>query len=164
MSGADDAGSGPDVPPGDRRAVLVELRRALRAEFGARSLYGWLARLHRSPELRRLMGGLEDEEREQIARLRSLMTDLGERPRARSFRRRVASACLAFSTPVFGVRPVLRLCEEAEGTASRWYAHFGEHFARSGELEAARVCSTLALTKSMHVQALRAWVNNAPRR
>lgn len=149
---------------GGRAAVLAEMRRALRSEFGARSLYGWLSRFSRDPELRSLMAGLEDEELQQIDRLRSVLAELGERTRDRSYRRRAASACLAFTTPLVGVRPVLRLCEEAEGTASRWYAHFAEHLSLTGELEAAQVCGALSAIKAMHAQALRAWVDHGPRR
>jgi len=150
---------------GDGRAeVLVEMRRALLAELGALALYGWLARLSRSAELRDLMAAFEDEERAQVERLRQLMRELGEQPRATSRRRRLASLLLACSTPVFGARPVLRLCEEAEGTASRWYAHFAEHLVLSGAPLEAAACRALSDTKARHARALRAWVDNAPRR
>ena len=149
---------------GGRAAVLAEMRRAHLAELGARALYGWLARLGRDAELRRLMEGLEDEEAQQVERLVVLMRALGERPRQTSRRRRVVSALLAFSTPLFGARPVLRLCEEAEGTASRWYAHFAEHFRLTGAADAAATCHSLSQIKAHHAQALRAWVDNAPHR
>jgi rubrerythrin len=151
------------VPEG-REAVVAEMLRALRAELGARALYGWLARLARDRELRRLMGGLEEEEDRQVDDLCRLLASLGERPRRWSLRRRTASFLLAWSTPVFGTRPVLRLCEEAEGTASRWYACFAEHFVRSAAPEEARRCNAMALLKARHASALQAFVNHAHRR
>jgi len=63
-----------------------------------------------------------------------------------------------------GIRPALRICLEAEGTAARRYAHFQEHLARLGERGAALACGELALTKRRHAQALSAWAENAPRR
>jgi hypothetical protein len=149
---------------GERAAVLAEMRRAHLAEIGARTLYGWLARLARDAELRRLMAGLEEEEALQVERLQALMRGLGAAPRRTSRRRRAVSTLLAWSTSVFGSRPVLRLCEEAEGTASRWYAHFAQHFLLSGAADAAATCHGLAQVKARHAQALRAWVDNAPRR
>lgn len=148
----------------ERATVLVELRRALRAELGARTLYGWLARLGGRRELRSLMAGLVEEEGAQVEELLGLLESLGERPRRWSFRRSLASWALACSTLVFGTRPVLRLCEEAEGTASRWYAHIAEHFARTGAVEEARRTNAMALLKSHHASALKAFVDHGPRR
>lgn len=163
MSAPDETGPAADLAE-DREAVLAEMLRALRAELGARSLYGWLARLARDRELRRLMGGLEEEEEQQVDELCRLLTSLGLRPRRWSLRRRAASCLLAWSTPVFGTRPVLRLCQEAEGTASRWYACFAEHFVRTGAPEEARLCNSMALLKSRHAGALEAFVGHAGRR
>jgi rubrerythrin len=144
--------------------LLSELSRAYAAELGARALYGWLARIVPDAELRRLMGGLEEEEQQQIARLTALMGALDAPVPRTVWRRRAVSLLLAACTPVFGTRPVLRLCEEAEGTASRWYAHFAEHCRRSGAAEAAAACQSLSRTKAHHAQTLRTWVDNAPRR
>jgi hypothetical protein len=65
---------------------------------------------------------------------------------------------------VFGTRPVQRLCEEAEGTASRWYACFAEHFVRSAAPEEARRCHAMALLRARHASAHQAFVNHAHRR
>ena len=42
---------------------------------------------------------------------------------------------LATASPLIGRRLVLRVCSEAETTASRWYAQFHEYLAAVGEPE-----------------------------
>jgi rubrerythrin len=140
------------------RELLVEMRRALLAEFGARAIYGQLARVVRDPELTDVLLRLHEEEALQIERLRALMSALGARPRTRSLRRRLLAACLAYTTPVLGCGFALRTCHEAETTASRWYAQYREYLAGCGEPAHANVCAELSLVKLRHAQALLAWV------
>lgn len=148
----------------DSAALVAEMHRALLAEVGARSIYGWLARLVRDAELRQVLARFHEEEERQIAELRGVMGELGSRPPRRGLRRRMMAAVLAFSVPVVGSRPALRICEEAEGTAARWYAHFRDLLDAAGQRELAARCNRLATTKLRHAQALEAWVRNAPRR
>jgi demethoxyubiquinone hydroxylase (CLK1/Coq7/Cat5 family) len=144
--------------------LIAELHRALLAEIGARSIYGWLARFVRDRELRQVLARFQEEEVTQIDRLSRVLTALGERPTRRGLRRRFLAAALACTVPVIGSRPALRICEEAEGTAARWYAHFRELLDGRGRRELAQACNELATTKLRHALALQAWVRNAPRR
>ena len=154
--------------PAPRRAVdaalLREMKRALLAELGARAIYRRLARLARDPELVRVLAGFAHEEERQIELLRASLASLGARAARSSLRRTLLAEALAWTGPIVGTRPALRICLEAEGSAARSYAHFQEHLASLGEREAALACGELALTKRRHAQALHAWVENAPRR
>jgi rubrerythrin len=148
----------------DSEALVAEMHRAYLSEIGARSIYGWLARLVRDSALRQLLARFQEEEARQLDRLERVMATLGRRPRRRGLRRRVMAALLASTVPVVGSRPALRICEEAEGTAARWYAHFRELLDRAGRADLAAECGRLATTKLRHAQALEAWVRHAPRR
>jgi rubrerythrin len=136
------------------------MRRALLAELGARCVYGWLVRLVRDRELRGVLGSFLDEEAEQIDALRRVMIELGGAPPRTSRRRRALATLLALTVPVIGSRPALRICEEAEGTAARWYGHFREILMGDGRGDLAVVCERLATTKLRHARALEAWVRN----
>ena len=140
------------------RALLVDMRRALLAEFGARAIYGQLARVVHDDVLVDVLTRMREEEGLQIERLRALMIALGARPRRRSLRRRLLAAALAYTTPIFGRRFALRTCHEAENTASRWYAQYREYLARCGEQAHAQTCGELSLIKLRHAQALLAWL------
>ncbi len=153
-----------ELSPRDSAALVAEMHRAFLAEIGARSMYGWLARLARDSELRQLLARFQEEELHQLDRLGVVMAALGERPRRRGLRRRLMAAALALTVPVVGSRPALRICEEAEGTAARWYAHFRELLDGCGRADLAAECDRLATTKLRHAQALEAWVRHAPRR
>ena len=136
------------------------MKRALLAEFGARAIYRRLARLVRDKELALLLAGFADEELAQIELLRTTMEALGAVPRARSIRRTLLANALAVTAPVIGPRLALRICEDAEETRARWYAHFNEYLLRCGELELAKSCAHLSVTKQRHAQALQAWVDH----
>jgi len=148
------------VTASDRAALLEEMERALRAEFGALAIYRRLLRIVRDEELSRVLDTFCEDERDQLVALRALMSELGVVPRKGSLRRRIAAIVLALSVPVVGSRPVLRLCEEAEGTAARWYAHFRDFFLERGMPDRALTCDRLATTKLRHAQTLQTWVRN----
>ncbi|HVS12205.1 MAG TPA: hypothetical protein VMS76_20250 [Planctomycetota bacterium] len=147
-----------------RARLIGELRRALLAEFGARAIYRRLERLARDGELARVLAGFAQEEERQIELLRASLTSLGAGPARGSLRRTLLAEALAWTSPLVGIRPVLRICLEAEDTSARRYAYFQERLAQLGERESALACGELALTKRRHAQALYAWVENAPRR
>jgi rubrerythrin len=146
------------VPSRDRATLLDDMRSALRSEFGARAMYGFLSRRIPDRELADLLGRFEVEEAEQVDRLRHLMSDLGGRPAARSLRRRTAAWLLYLGTWVGARRIALRLCLESEETVSRWYAHFAQVLEGEGADDHARTCRDLATTKLRHALALQAWV------
>ena len=148
----------------ERALLFGEMRRALLDEFGARAIYRRLTRLARDPELVRVLAGFAQEEERQIELLRASLTSLGERPARGSLRRALLAEALAWTGPIVGIRPVLRICLEAEDTSARRYAYFQERLELFGERGAALACGELALTKRRHAQALHAWVENAPRR
>ena len=133
------------------------MRRALLAEFGARAIYAQLGRLCRDVELAAVLARMHDEELQQIESLRSVMLALGARPRRRSTRRWILAAVLAWTTPIIGTRFCLRTCRQAETTASRWYAQYGDYLSRCGEQAHARACSQMSLVKYRHAQMLQAW-------
>jgi hypothetical protein len=139
-------------------AFLDDVRRAMRAEIGARAFYGALARSSRDRELASLLAGFHEEELEQIERLRALLGELGHRAAIRG-RRRAASARLLALATRFGARRIaLRLCHESESTVARWYLGFAAYLARAGRFDHARTCEALSLTKRRHALALEAWV------
>lgn len=135
------------------------MRRALLAEFGAQAIYRHLAPRVQRPELREVLERLFADEEVQIARVRAVMQALGERPASRSRRRRVLAWCLAALSPLTGRRLVLRICTEAETTASRWYAQFHEYLAAVGEVELARACAEMSSFKLRRAHALQPWLD-----
>jgi rubrerythrin len=148
----------------ERALLFGEMRRALLDEFGARAIYRRLGRLARDPELVRVLAGFAQEEERQIEILRASLASLGVRSPRACLRRTLLAEALAWTGPIVGIRPALRVCLEAEDTSARRYAYFQEHLAGLGERETALACGELALTKRRHAQALHAWVENAPRR
>jgi len=141
-----------------------ELRRTLLAEFGARAIYGQLAALTRDDELTKVLRRLQAEEVEQVRELRAVFAALGLRARKRSFRRWCLAGSLATFAAVFGVRFALRICCDAERTASRWYATYRTWLFEAGQLELAETCGRLGLNKHRHAEILSTWVEHAPRR
>lgn len=141
-----------------------ELRRTLLAEFGARAIYGQLAVLTRDPELRNVLRRLRAEEVQQVEELRAVFAALGFRARRRSFRRWCLAGMLATFAAIFGVRFALRICADAERTASRWYATFRTWLIEAGELELAETCGRLGTNKHRHGEILATWIEHAPRR
>ena len=150
------------MSPEERVVLLDEMHRALLAEFGAHAIYRRLGRRVRDAELRRVLEVFCEEERAQQGLLRGLMVELGARPPEGSLRRRLIACALALALPVVGPRPLLRLCEEAEGTAARWYGHFRDLLAERGRADLARTCDGLATTKLRHAGTLETWVRNLP--
>ena len=146
----------------DHGALIADMRLALLSELGARAAYRGLARREKKEELARLLEQLWQEEKEQVERLRALMTKLGARPRKRSFRRLVAAHILVVCARLFGSRFALRVCLDAEAAVSRWYAEYSHYFAQAGMLEEGLECDALALTKRRHAQILQAWVDLLP--
>lgn len=144
--------------------LLRELHRALLAEFGARALYRALPRVCRDTALREFLQQFAADEEEQIRALRELIESLGGRAPTRSTRRWLLGLLLAAASAVVGVRPALRLCEEAEGTAARWYVRFQHALAARGEQRAAQVLAELGLVKERHGRVLRTWVAHGGRR
>ncbi len=144
--------------PGDG-ALLEDMRRALLAEFGSQAIYGELAPRVSHAELRGVLERMHADEAAQIARLREVMAALGERPLEKSRRRRVLAWALASASTFTGRRLVLRICTEAELTASRWYAQFHEYLAAVGDLELARVCGEMSAFKLRRAHALQPWLD-----
>ncbi len=151
--------SGGETP----RALRIELETALLAEFGARAIYGDLARITNDAELERVLRRLVEEEGGQLAGLRGLMVELGLRPKRRSLRRRALAWLFSRTAYVAGVPFVLRTCVAAEGKAARWYGHFAELFVATGQRERAELCRDLSVTKQRHSQLLDTWARNIPR-
>ena len=140
--------------------LLREMHRALLAEFGARAIYRQLSRVCRDAALREFLTQFAEDESEQIRELRAIIERLGGRAPRKSFRRWILATILALGSALIGVRPALRLCEEAEGTAARWYVRFGHVLAGRGELGAARTLAGLAIVKQRHGRVLRTWVTH----
>ena len=140
-------------------ALLEDMRRALLAEFGSQAIYANLAPRIRQGELHGLLERMHLDEEVQIQRLRAVMQALGEEPARRSRRRRVLAWALAAASPLTGRRLVLRICAEAEISASRWYAQFHEYLKAVGELALARECGEMSAFKLRRAHALRPWLD-----
>lgn len=149
-----DAGADPLGP------LLRDMQRALRAEFGAQSIYALLPALTRDRELARLLRELRAQQKEHIELLRGAIESLGGRAPQSRWRRSVAAWALFASTPVLGLRFALRLCEEAAATVARWHAEYAMYLARAGRLEEARACQTISRQRLRQHYALRAWTEN----
>jgi rubrerythrin len=143
-------------------SLIADMRQALLAELGARAVYPRLAAGVRDAELARLLAQFHQEEVEQVETLRALLTALGERPPDKCRRRAFAAFVLALASrygAFLGARRIaLRLCHESETTVGRWYGAYAAYLVRAGELDHARTCETLGLTKRRHALALEAWV------
>ena len=126
-------------------------------------IYG-LRRKVRDEELASLLARLNEEGAESVARLQELMRGMGGRPRRTSFRRRALARALALASRATGVRPVLRICHNAEETVGRWYVQYGQFLRRLGDEPRARECEDLSRVKRLHAQALGAWITNIRRR
>lgn len=140
-------------------ALLEDMRRALLAEFGSQAIYAQLALRIRPGELRGLLDRLHLDEASQIERLRRVMSALGEKPASRSRRRRILAWALASASPLTGRRLVLRICAEAETTASRWYAQFHGYLAAVGESELARECAEMSAFKLRRAHSLQPFLD-----
>jgi len=148
----------------DHETILDEMRRTHLAELGARAIYGQLAALVRDAELKAVLRRLQLEEEDQVQGIAELIRGLGGRPVRRSRRRWLLAGVLALVGAVFGARLALRICCEAEKTASRWYATFQSWFQAQGRMDEARLASRLGVNKHRHAEILQTWIDHAPRR
>ncbi|MBI5431645.1 MAG: hypothetical protein HZA52_02315 [Planctomycetes bacterium] len=146
----------------DHAALLAELGTALLAEFGARSIYAALPRYTHDRALIDMLAKLREEQDGVVQRVRSLLRELGETPKRKSWRRVVLANVLALWAWPFSVRLPLRVCADAEETRARWYGHFQEYFLSVGDTARAELCAELQLVKLRHMQALQAWVEHLP--
>lgn len=136
------------------------MHQALLGEFGARAIYGRLARQTRDAELTEVLSRFYHEEFEQIETLRGLLRTLGATPSARSRRRALSAWVVVQCARVGGMSLALRLCFESEQTIQRWYNEYAHYFAQADERGHAAVCQGLALTKERHARILSAWVEH----
>jgi rubrerythrin len=139
--------------------LLADLRRALMAEIGARSIYAQLAARVRDPELGRVLAAFHEDESALVESVRELSLRLGEKRAPRSSLTRasigwVLAACSRGKSSSIA----LRLCHDSECTVARWYHDLALAFVRAGEVDHARACSELAQTKQRHARILEAWV------
>lgn len=135
------------------------MRLALLAEFGARSLYGQLARRMRDPELAQVLARFHEDESRIIDALRRLLADLGAaRVPLRSRRRDALSWCLALTSRGRASSLALRTCLDSESVIARWYAEYARYLAQCGAPDRARICAELSDTKVRHARILSAWV------
>ena len=151
-------GAPPGRPRADDPLFIASLLDTLRAEFGARTMYGRLSARVRDRELGRLLGHFHDEEGAQIERLRAMLATLGVRAPAAAHRRSATARVLALFAHVGAARLCLRLCHASESTLQSRYREYTFFLARVGNLDAARVCEELALTKERHALSLEAWI------
>lgn len=152
--------------PEDRELLLGplvrDMQRALRSEFGALSFYSLLPRVTANGELRKLLIELRDDERGVVEDVRSLIEELGGKPRTRRWTRSLAAWGLTFVAPILGSRFTTRLCYDAEAAVSRWYAQYAGLLARLGDLDRAQRCRDLSLKKHIHATRLATFVHNLP--
>jgi hypothetical protein len=140
------------------RALLAELRRALRSEIGARAMYGLFARRRDDAELAAVLVVFHDEERDQIERVCDLIRVLGARARARCLRRELF-ACALYAATFVGARAIaLRACYESECSLARGYWAQAEYLDAFGLRDPARAARALSETKSRHARVLEAWI------
>ena len=157
-----EAGTRPTPLP-EHRALLQDMRSALLSEIGARTIYARLATRGIREDLRLLLERFEQESEQILERLGALMSDMGGVLPHTSLRRRLLAAALARLAPVIGIRPILRLCQHAEETVSRWYASYSAFLAEIGDEDRSRTCQELSVAKLLHAQALSAWLSNLRR-
>ena len=139
-------------------SLTADMRLALLAEFGARSLYGRLAERTRDPELAQVYARFHEDEARVIETLRRLLADLGARDiPTRSRRRAALSWCLSFASRGRLSSMALRACIDSESVIARWYGEYARYLAACGALSEARTCDELAGTKLRHARVLQAW-------
>lgn len=149
------------VPPARAPAALFEdLHETLRSEFGARAIYGLLARSGRDPELARLLATLADEQGAQIEELQALIEALGGRAFARCRRRTILAHALHVTRFVGGRKFILRLCHDAQTSLEYRYLGVARYLAATGAVRIAESAGRLATTKLRHAQALSTWLEH----
>jgi hypothetical protein len=149
------------VRPEADATLALELHEALLSEFGARAIYGDLARRCGDAELARLLELLREEQDEQVRELREVMRSLGLRAPQSSARRRVLAWLLAVARPLVGQRLVLRLCAQAADRAARAHATFQLCLREQGHDAGASLCGRMSERRRRHAFTLEAWVQNA---
>jgi len=142
------------LPP----ALLSDLQRALRGEYGARSFYPLLARRVSDPELATVLASFAEEQVQQAEALRALLQEVSGRAPRGSLRRALLAHALHLATFVGARAVALRLCLEAESTLARAYALFAQAFASGGRAALAARFEALAETKLRHARSLETWV------
>jgi hypothetical protein len=143
--------------------LIVEMRGALRSEFGAKTAYSSLAWRLSGTELEQVLRRMHAEEIEVIGVLQEVLTELSGRAQRRSLKRWLAAWGLTLATYLTGARFALRTCTEAEEAIARWYLEFEHFFLDSGRIEISLQFGQMARIKQLHHQTLRAWVENMPR-
>lgn len=146
-----------------RRAVaplVRDMRRALRSELGAYSLYSLLPRVTRNRELRRHLLEMRQEEVLIVDEVCALMVSLGGRPERSRWTRSVAAWLITIATPIIGIGFALRMCHESESAVSRWYAEYAAFLASLGDRERAVAFAELSTKKRLHATRLSAYVTN----
>ncbi len=146
-----------------RRAVaplVRDMRRALRSELGAYSLYSLLPRVTRNRELRRHLVEMRQDEALIVDEVCALMASLGGKPERSRWTRSVAAWLITLATPVVGIRFALRLCHESETAVARWYAEYAAFLASLGDRERAIAFGELSTKKRLHATRLSAFVTN----
>jgi rubrerythrin len=139
--------------------LLAELRRALSAEIGARSIYACLAVRMRDPELGRVLAAFHEDEHELVESVRALLISAGaKRAPRQSYTRASIGWILAVLSRGKSSSIALRLCHDSECTVARWYHDLAFELARAGEVEPARACGGFAQTKQRHARVLEAWI------
>ena len=141
--------------------LALELHGTLLSEFGARAIYGDLARSCRDAELARLLEHLREEQDEQVRELREVMRSLGLRPPESSTRRRCLAWLLAKARPLVGQRLVLRLCAQAAERAAGAHATFQHCLHAPGRGAGAAACAHMSERRRRHAYSLEAWVQTA---
>jgi len=139
--------------------LIADMRATLRAEFGARAAYGFLARRIDDPELADVLMRYREDEDELVRDFTSVMRDLGISRIPSSGRRHAAAAWLL--ALVSGRRRrsfALRMCLESEEKLGRSYWSYAEYLMRSQAVDLARRCEDLARVKAQHARVLSAWV------
>ena len=147
-------------PARSHRSLVADMRLALLSEIGARSAYDHLRGRVRDGDLEGLLARLNQEGAENVERLSALIRELGGLPPRTSLRRRILARLLAASTPIVGLRIVLRVCLNAEETVARWYGEYAHFLAALGQTTRARTCEQLRQVKLAHASALSAWITH----
>lgn len=141
------------------RDFLDDVRTSLLAEFGARAIYGFLARRAADEELAGVVARFAEDGDELVAGLSRLLRELGvHRVPTRSLRRTTQAWCVAALSRRRRGSLALRMCLDSEQRLGRSYASYAEYLGRFGRLDLARRCEALAATKQRHARILATWV------
>jgi rubrerythrin len=144
-----------DVDP----AFLADLRRALKAELGARSIYARLAPRMKDRELGQVLESFHADEVALVVGVRALLAELGaSRVPRRSRSRAFAGWILAVLARGRSSSIAVRLCQESESTVARWYREHARYLALAGDVARAEACEGFAQVKLRHARILEAWV------